>query len=81
MDGFEVKLADGTVVCVLPIVDDCSRLDIALRAVRSENSTDVWEFFQADTPLCPRHHTLIHSPNYQNRIGPNNKIPLTRNRQ
>jgi hypothetical protein len=31
--------------------------------------------------LCPRHHTLIHSPDYQTRIGPNNKITLTRNRQ
>lgn len=46
MDGFEVALADGTVVCVLHIVDDCSRMDIALHAVRSENSADVWAAFQ-----------------------------------
>jgi transposase InsO family protein len=46
MDGFEVALADGTTVCVLHIVDDCSRMDIALRAVRSENSADVWAVVQ-----------------------------------
>ena len=46
MDGFEVALADTTLVCVLHIVDDCSRLDIALKAVRSENGADVWATFQ-----------------------------------
>lgn len=46
MDGFEVTLADATTVCVLHIVDDCSRMDIALRAVRSENSHDVWTLMQ-----------------------------------
>lgn len=49
MDGFEVTLADGTVVVVLHIIDDCSRLDIALRAVRSENALDVWETVTAAT--------------------------------
>lgn len=47
MDGFFVDLADGTTVCVIHIVDDCSRMDIALNAVRSENSVDVWAVFQA----------------------------------
>lgn len=47
MDGFFVDLADGTTVCVLHIVDDCSRMDIALDAIRSENSADVWAVFQA----------------------------------
>lgn len=47
MDGFDVVLADDTVVCVLHIVDDCSRTDIALRAVRSENGADVWATFCA----------------------------------
>lgn len=46
MDGFVVALADGTEVCVLHIVDDCSRMDIALRAVRSENAADVWSVLQ-----------------------------------
>lgn len=47
MDGFEVALADGRLVCILHIVDDCSRMDIALHAVRSENGADVWTAFQA----------------------------------
>lgn len=47
MDGFVVTLADGSEVCVLHIVDDCSRLDIALVAVSSENSADVWAVVQA----------------------------------
>lgn len=47
MDGFQVPLVDGTRACVLHIVDDCSRLDIALNAVVSENSGDVWTVVQA----------------------------------
>jgi hypothetical protein len=44
-DGFEYRLADGTIVVVLHLNDDCSRVDLALQAVRSENGTDVWETF------------------------------------
>ena len=39
---FDYVLASGRVVCVLQILDDCSRFDLALRAVRSENAVDVW---------------------------------------
>lgn len=42
MDGFDYKLADGTVVVVLQILDDCSRFDLGLRAAPSENGEDVW---------------------------------------
>jgi transposase InsO family protein len=42
MDGFQCSLADGRVVVVLQINDDCSRYDLALRAVTSENAVDVW---------------------------------------
>lgn len=42
MDGFEVDLADGRTAVVLQISDDCSRLDLALRAASSENGEDVW---------------------------------------
>ena len=42
MDGFDYLLADGRRVVVLQIIDDCSRFDLALRAVRSENAVDVW---------------------------------------
>jgi len=43
MDGFDYTLADGRVVCILQVIDDCSRFDLALRAVTSENSHDVWD--------------------------------------
>lgn len=42
MDGFEWDLANGRTVVVLELLDDCSRYDLALAAVRSENSLDVW---------------------------------------
>jgi transposase InsO family protein len=42
MDGFDYTLADGTVVVVLQIIDDCSRFDLGLRAAPSENGEDVW---------------------------------------
>jgi transposase InsO family protein len=42
MDGFDYTLADGQEVCILQILDDCSRFDLALRAARSENGVDAW---------------------------------------
>jgi len=42
MDGFQHRLAGGQRVVVLHISDDCSRLDLALRAAVSENPHDVW---------------------------------------
>jgi transposase InsO family protein len=45
MDGFTVKLADGTKVVVLHILDDCSRLDLGLHVMSSENSAEVWAGF------------------------------------
>ena len=42
MDGFRYTLADGQVVVVLQLIDDCSRFDLALRAAVSENAVDVW---------------------------------------
>jgi len=43
LDGFEYRLRDGTVVVILQLLDDCSRLDLALRAAVSENGSDTWE--------------------------------------
>lgn len=43
LDGFEYRLADGTVVMILQLLDDCSRMDLALRAAVSENGLDAWE--------------------------------------
>ena len=44
-DGFEHRLADGTIATVLHLTDDCSRVDLALDAASSENSDDVWDTF------------------------------------
>lgn len=45
MDGFIVTLASGTRVVVLHILDDCSRLDLCLQVMRSENSAEIWAGF------------------------------------
>jgi putative transposase len=47
MDGHDRRLADGTVVVVLRVQDDCSRQIMASRAAGSENSTDAWRCVQA----------------------------------
>lgn len=44
-DGFEYDLATGATVTVLQLNDDCSRVDLALQATRSENGHDTWETF------------------------------------
>ena len=43
MDGFEYSLADGRTVVILEITDDCSRMELALRAATSENAMEVWD--------------------------------------
>lgn len=47
MDGFVVKLADGTKVVVLHVLDDCSRMDLGLHVMRSENGPQIWAGFLA----------------------------------
>lgn len=44
-DGFQVRLAERTTAVVLHLTDDCSRVDLALQAVTSENTHDVWQTF------------------------------------
>lgn len=44
-DGFEYRLAGGTIAVVLHLTDDCSRVDLALQAAVSENGDDVWATF------------------------------------
>jgi transposase InsO family protein len=44
-DGFDYRLVDETTVCVLQLTDDCSRVDLALQAAKSENGEDVWATF------------------------------------
>ena len=43
IDGLEHRLADGTRVCILQILDDHSRLDVCDYAAPSENSADTWK--------------------------------------
>jgi transposase InsO family protein len=45
IDGFEVRLADGTTATVIQLLDDHSRLDLGGRAAVSENGPDVWAAF------------------------------------
>lgn len=47
MDGFIVKLADDTKAVVLHVLDDCSRQDLGLHVMSSENSREVWAGFLA----------------------------------
>jgi transposase InsO family protein len=49
MDGFVVKLADGTTVVVLHLLDDCSRLDLGMHVMTSENTREVWAGILATT--------------------------------
>lgn len=46
IDGSDIRLADGTTACVIQIIDDHSRLDIASRAAPSENTHDLWAALQ-----------------------------------
>lgn len=43
LDGTEWKLADGTAVCILRLLDDHSRKIMASRAAAGENSADAWQ--------------------------------------
>lgn len=47
LDGWDTRLADGAVVTVLEIFDDCSRMLLAAHAATSENATDTQACFQA----------------------------------
>lgn len=49
MDGFVVRLADQTPVVVLHILDDCSRLDLGMHVMASENTSEIWAGFLATT--------------------------------
>jgi transposase InsO family protein len=47
MDGFECPLGNGAKATVLHILDDCSRYELALTAMVSENAADVWDAVRA----------------------------------
>lgn len=44
-DGFEYLLGSGAKATVLHLTDDCSRVDLAVQAVVSENGEDIWDTF------------------------------------
>lgn len=46
LDGMEYRLAAGTTVCVLVIIDDHSRFEVGSRAAASENGADAWAALQ-----------------------------------
>ena len=46
LDGTKRALADGTVVCVLRVIDDHSRMLLATRVAPSENMADTWALLQ-----------------------------------
>jgi hypothetical protein len=59
MDGFDYHLAGATVVVVIQIVDDCSRLDLADLAAVSENGIDVWAAVQAAITRYGQPRTML----------------------
>lgn len=46
IDGLEWRLVDDTVVCIVQILDDHSRLDVCDYAAKSENSADTWAAYE-----------------------------------
>lgn len=47
MDGFELRLADGSKAVVIELVDDHTRLSLACQAAVTENGADAWAAFTA----------------------------------
>ena len=54
LDGTKRALADGTVVCILRVIDDHSRMLLATRVAPSENMADTWALLrERDDPARP----------------------------
>ena len=60
LDGTKRALADGTVVCILRVIDDHSRLLLATRAAPSENMADTWALLQTAMDRHGRPAMLLH---------------------
>ena len=60
LDGTKRALADGTVVCVLRVQDDHSRLLLASRVADSENMADTWALLQDAMRQHGRPAMLLH---------------------
>ena len=60
LDGTKRTLADGTVVCILRVIDDHSRLLLATRVAPSENMADTWALLQTAMDRHGRPALLLH---------------------
>ena len=47
MDGFELRLSDGSKAVVIELIDDHTRLSLACQAAVTENGADAWAAFTA----------------------------------
>ena len=60
LDGTKRSLADGTVVCILRVIDDHSRLLLATRVAPTENMADSWALLETAMTRHGRPAVLLH---------------------
>jgi transposase InsO family protein len=60
LDGTRRALADGTVVCILRVIDDHSRMVLATRVAHSENMADTWQLLEHAFAQHGRPAVLLH---------------------
>jgi transposase InsO family protein len=60
LDGTKRALADGTVVCILRVIDDHSRMLLATRVAPSENMADTWALLETAMDRHGRPAILLH---------------------
>jgi putative transposase len=60
LDGTQHALADGTVVCILRVIDDHSRMVLATRVAPSENMADTWALLETAMTRHGRPALLLH---------------------
>ena len=60
LDGTKRALADGTVVCILRVIDDHSRMLLATRVAPSENMADTWALLESAMTRHGRPALLLH---------------------
>lgn len=60
LDGTKRALADGTVVCILRVIDDHSRMVLSTRVAPSENMADTWALLETAMARHGRPALLLH---------------------
>ena len=74
-DGFDYQLASGTTVCVLQLLDDCSRMDLGSRAASGETSREIKAMLQAAIDSHGQPHRFLSdngagfNPSRRGRVG------------